>query len=502
MKLILYLCTALCLVVLPLAADPIAFVALNGLNPGTLLRYSGHSVTTIATLSGSNPIGVTGVGLTKDNFGNYIVAFLSSILRVTPTGTVSTIAIAPSGSQWLAVAADSLGNLIVGDNEQHAIWRITPGRLMTAVIKIANYPVSAAELEEVQVLVDSSGNYLVLEDNNSQVRMFSITPAGTVTPIPLSGASVKSIWGFVSDGAGNYLFGDAAGALYRVTPAGVVTQVASILGISSIAVNPDTGDIVVATAGGQIVQVSADGSLITTIANPASGAEYVQAMVAETYGDLPHLAAGDVWTTGFYVLNTGNQPASYSISFYGDSGSPVSLPFSSGSSSSLQGTLPAQGMTYLEAADPTATVAVAAGLISADPTITVQALFRRSVGGGAYYEAGVPASAGSTAFTLPFDATTFAATGAPLYTGFALANLDPNNSANVTCIATDNTGAVIPNGVPLPALSPLGHYANFLFPALTGKRGTLNCSSNTRMAALALRSIGGSAFSSLPVLYK
>jgi hypothetical protein len=259
MKLTCCLCTALSLVVLPLAADPIDFVVLNGNTPGALLRYSQNGVTTITTLASG------GDGLTKDLNGNYIVVNGSALFRVTPTGTLSTLVNAPAGTpnpQWIAVAADSAGNLIAADNSQHAIWKITPGSPLSVVTKVANYPVSAAaELEDVQILVDGSGNYVVLEDNDFHPQMFSITPAGTVTLIPLSGASVKSIWGFVSDGAENYLFGDSGGALYRVTPAGVVTKVANISAISSVAVNPDTGDMLASTWDGHILQVSSDGSL-------------------------------------------------------------------------------------------------------------------------------------------------------------------------------------------------------------------------------------------------
>ena len=51
MKLIRCLCTTLALAALPLAADPLSFVVLDGTTPGALLRYSEHGVTTIATLA-------------------------------------------------------------------------------------------------------------------------------------------------------------------------------------------------------------------------------------------------------------------------------------------------------------------------------------------------------------------------------------------------------------------------------------------------------------------
>jgi hypothetical protein len=225
-------------------------------------------------------------------------------------------------------------------------------------------------------------------------------------------------------------------------------------------------------------------------------------VITETYGALPHLTVGNVWTTGFFAVNTGDVPAQFSVSFYEDSGIPVAIPFPApiGAVTTYQGTVPANGMTYVEASNPSAPEPVSAwGLISSDPTITIQAVFRRQTG-GTYYEAAVGASAGSLAFTLPFDATTFAPTGAPLYTGFALANLDPVNSSSVSCAAADQNGVPIANAVPLPNISPLGHYANYLFPALTGLRGTLSCTSNTTIGAIALRAIGNDAISTLPVI--
>src|SRR6266478_2523430 len=62
---------------------------------------------------------VGGVDLAVDSGGNYIVAAIGSIAKVTPGGVLSTIASAPSGSQWASVALDLAGNFIVGDNQQH-----------------------------------------------------------------------------------------------------------------------------------------------------------------------------------------------------------------------------------------------------------------------------------------------------------------------------------------------------------------------------------------------
>src|SRR5208283_2487916 len=135
--------------------------------------------------------------------------------------------------------------------------------------------------------------------------------------------------------------------------------------------------------------VCAPNCAITTIAS-VSG---IRDVIMETYGDLPHLAAGDIWTTGIYIVNTGAVPASYAINFYDNFGNPVTLPFATGNTSALRGELPANGMTYVEASNPQLALIEGTGVISADPTISVQALFRDS-SNGIFYEASVPASAG------------------------------------------------------------------------------------------------------------
>lgn len=494
------------------------FVVVQGGQQGSLQRYStgGRLLETIAAVP-------NGIAVAKSR-GNYMVVTGSALVQVTPAGSVATIANAPGGtagsSGWVAIASDQLGNLVVVDNVQHAVWLITPGSGSSVVTQVVSYPVAdVLAAEDAAVAMDPYGNYLVLEDNGGSVHLFLITPAGTITPIQLRGAAPTQGASLVPFGGGYLFVSSAENAVFEVqrvypTFTAQVTQLASAVAapatLTSVAADLDSGDIYVTTSPGPVLHISGLGLPIKSASNATCSANCFIGLIAnvpaatdiiaETYGDLPHLAAGGVWTTGFYIVNTGLLPAGYWISFFDDSGNPAALPFPSGNSTVLQGTLPAQGMTYIEAANPQGPLTVASGLISADSTVTVQALFRESAGGGQYYEAGVPSSAGGSSFAVPFDATTFPATGAPLYTGFAIANLDPANAATVTCSATDQAGTAIPAAVTIPMLPPLGHYANYLFPALTGKRGTLNCSSTTTVAALALRFLGA-AFSSLPVLY-
>jgi hypothetical protein len=215
---------------------------------------------------------------------------------------------------------------------------------------------------------------------------------------------------------------------------------------------------------------------------------------------LPHFAAGAQWTTGFYVINSGSKPAGFLIQFYGDTGSPALLPFDQSKIAALSDVLPARGLNYYEAGSAATDTVGGWAAISADASITIQGLFRQHAADGNYYEAAVPAISPGKHFRMPFDASAFAPTNSQIATGFAIANTDATNPASIACTAQDSSGSVIPDGVLVPQLSPLGHWADYQFPALTGKRGTLDCVSSTPVAPLGLRFLGSYAFSSLVVI--
>jgi hypothetical protein len=218
---------------------------------------------------------------------------------------------------------------------------------------------------------------------------------------------------------------------------------------------------------------------------------------------LPHFAVGSNFATAFFVTNTGAQNAHFSISSYDDNGSPVALPFAVlGPLSTLSGTVPANGLTYYEASNPQLPLQGGWALVNADPSVTVEKLFRSHGADGSYYEAAVPSSSGGKEFVVPFDMTIFSTTGDQIYIGLAIANQDSGTSAIVTCTARDPNGNVISNAVSVPVLKPLGHWSDYRFPALSGLRGTIDCVSNTTVAAIGLRFLGNDAFSSLPIIQK
>ena len=110
-------------------------------------------------------------------------------------------------------------------------------------------------------------------------------------------------------------------------------------------------------------------------------------------GAVAQVSAGGTLTTGIFVLNGGAAPAPFSMNFFADDGTPVALPFTTGSANTISGTLPAQGLAYYEAGNSQIATISGWGQINAGSSVVIQALFRNNVN-GVYYEAAVPSTPG------------------------------------------------------------------------------------------------------------
>jgi sugar lactone lactonase YvrE len=212
-------------------------------------------------------------GLAMDAAGNIYVADSgnSTIRKITPKGTVTTLAGTPgvSGStdgtgaaarfnspSNIAVGAD--GNLYVADTGNHTIRKITPDGLVTTLAGTAgargsaNGTGAAAEFNVPWgVAADAAGNVYVADTYNYLIR--KITPQGVVSTLAgksgtqggANGAGTNATFhgprGMTIDSAGNLYITDWYGPgapmlaqtstfVRKITPAGEVTTVAGNYG--------------------------------------------------------------------------------------------------------------------------------------------------------------------------------------------------------------------------------------------------------------------------------
>jgi sugar lactone lactonase YvrE len=136
-------------------------------------------------------------GVAVDPAGNVYVADENNqrIRKITPTGTVTTLAGSTSGStdgdvsvakfsDPRGIAIDADGNLYISDS--HRVRKITPGGMVSTLAGstqgITDADGSAARFNiPTGLVVDADGNIYVADDNNERIR--KVTPTGTVTTI-------------------------------------------------------------------------------------------------------------------------------------------------------------------------------------------------------------------------------------------------------------------------------------------------------------------------------
>jgi sugar lactone lactonase YvrE len=202
--------------------------------------------------------------LAVDLAGNVYVADTgnNTIRRVTPEGTVSTLAgsagqagsangtgTAAQFSEPSGVAVDSAGNILVGDTGNDTVRRITPAGVVTTLagaVGLGGYLDGAGGAarfnQPMGVAVDASGNVYVADSGNLVIR--EITPGGVVSTLAGKAGSYGSTDGTGSaarfadsvytgptsvavDGVGDVYVSDASNNTVRkITQAGVVTTLA------------------------------------------------------------------------------------------------------------------------------------------------------------------------------------------------------------------------------------------------------------------------------------
>jgi uncharacterized protein (TIGR03437 family) len=116
------------------------------------------------------------------------------------------------------LALDVYGNLYIADSGNNRIRKVSGGRISTILGSGATAAASSEELATpTSVAVDAAGNLYVADAGNQRIR--KLTPAGTITTIPVAARDVAL------DSTGNLLV--AAGAhVYRILTSGAVTTIA------------------------------------------------------------------------------------------------------------------------------------------------------------------------------------------------------------------------------------------------------------------------------------
>ncbi len=277
-------------------------------SPGFAGFHDGASAIALFNQPGGNAL---------DGSGNVYVADTgnATIRKVAADGTTSTLAGSPGarGNQDGAgtaasfaspagVAVDAAGNVYVADAFNQTIRKITAAG---AVTTLAGSPGVRGEADgtggaasfnhPASVAVDATGNVYVADAFNDTIR--KITAAGVVSTLAGSagisgsndGTGINALFnqpmGVAVDASGNVFVADTANAtIRRITPAGVVTTVAGVAGISGLAdgaaasalfnqprglVVDASGNLLVADTGNAVVRRIASGQ-VTTLGLAAS----------------------------------------------------------------------------------------------------------------------------------------------------------------------------------------------------------------------------------------
>jgi uncharacterized protein (TIGR03437 family) len=168
---------------------------------------------------------------------------------------VNTVLIEPT-----AVAEDALGNVYISDDYFHQVFQVTPGGVITAYAGngTAGFSGDGGQATSAQLFsprglaVDAGGNLYIADSINSRVR--KVTPAGIISTV----ATEANVAWVAVDGSGN-LYITGGEVVYKVDNAGKSTTIA---GTGAAGFSGDGGPAIAATLyGPQGIRVDGAGNI-------------------------------------------------------------------------------------------------------------------------------------------------------------------------------------------------------------------------------------------------
>jgi sugar lactone lactonase YvrE len=314
---------------------------------------------TITTVAGNGQFGYSGdggpaisasfsypTGVALDAAGNLYIADAWSlrIRRVTPAGTITTVAGGGSGGDGgpataaylgepMGVALDAAGNLYIAEAFNNRIRKVAPGGTISTVAGNGQQgysgdggpAISASFSYPTGVALDAAGNLYIADTMNRRIR--KVTLGGTITTLggnglfkyagdggPAAAASLAAPMGVALDAAGNLYFADNYNRRIRkVTAGGTITTAAgngqegysgdggpataaSLNKPSGVAVDA-AGNLYVADFDNDRIRKVTPGGTITTVAGGGSGGDGGPATAASLYrpGGVALDAAGNLY---------------------------------------------------------------------------------------------------------------------------------------------------------------------------------------------------------------
>ena len=214
-------------------------------------------------------------------------------------------------------------------------------------------------------------------------------------------------------------------------------------------------------------------------------------------GSFAQIAYGGSWQTTFTLLNLSpTDSASVTLSFHGDSGTPLSAPVQGfGNTDSYTLTIPSGGAQNVVLSSSSSTTTQGwASMSVASGIVRGQASFRFLLPGGQISEAVVPlTTAGSTACIIPFPVVPgatpailipFDNTAGQYVTSLAIANTS-NGALSVAIEFDDQSNAqLVTDTLQLAANQHMAFVSPITYPALAGKKGILRIRQSSSSVAV------------------